>query len=392
MCIKAGCVAPPAGSDTRCLGHVDAPGLRALVTTSSPSQALDLRGKTIDAGLLDRMLAVAPHDDQGRPVLRSVLFGGATFTGPARFSGVAFHEASFDDATFLGDARFDGAVFGGQARFGRARFGGVADFAGARFQSQAWFSGAAFSADARFGNASFGGPAWFGGAGFTADALFRHASFAGDAVFAETRFGCHATFAETDFSGLMSLTSATFNHEARYDGARFRGPGGAPRSAAKQLVWAGAPLASWPARAGATLLDHAVPATLLLAALVFTRLAFPGSGMLLLALALVGGAGLAVHNLIEQGYTGQTFGKKSFGLCLVGKTDGAPVGAKLSLLRYGLHAVDTIPVFLGWLAPLWSPSRQTFADRIASTVVVRQRGWSGASPPRPSGVPASGFG
>lgn len=113
---------------------------------------------------------------------------------------------------------------------------------------------------------------------------------------------------------------------------------------------------------------------------VLPRLNYFGSRPYLLALALAGAVAYTVRNLINQGYTGQTVGKQRMGLTLVRKNDGLPVGARTSLVRYALHAVDTVPGFAGWLLPLWNPTRQTFADQLATTVVACQRGWAGAAP------------
>ncbi len=37
------------------------------------------------------------------------------------------------------------------------------------------------------------------------------------------------------------------------------------------------------------------------------------------------------------------------------------------------HFLDSLACYVGWLWPLWDPKRQTFADKIMSTVVVEQR-------------------
>lgn len=39
--------------------------------------------------------------------------------------------------------------------------------------------------------------------------------------------------------------------------------------------------------------------------------------------------------------------------------------------RQALHVVDTFSMFIGWLLPLVDPKKQTFADKIARTVVVK---------------------
>ncbi len=345
------------------------------------------------------MLALAPTDAHDRPILRCARFDGATFLEPIRFAGVAFSDdASFDRATFEGDVSFDDAVCTGQIRFGSTRFRGFAGFARVRFENHAWFSGASFVGDVDFEEAQFAGPAWFGATHFASDALFQRVSFAYDAAFDEAIFGCHTVFADAVFRGQARLDTATFTRPPRYDRAEFRGAGGAPQDAARQATWAGAPLASWPLRAGAALLDHAVPAALCVAAIavaaLLRRLDYSGSGPLLVSLAAaIAAAGfLIVRNLVDQGRTGQTTGKRRLGLSLVRQRDGQPTGVRLSLLRYGLHAVDTLPALLGWLAPLWTSTSQTFSDRLTTTLVVRHRGWDGPGSSSPADArPSAGF-
>jgi uncharacterized RDD family membrane protein YckC len=50
---------------------------------------------------------------------------------------------------------------------------------------------------------------------------------------------------------------------------------------------------------------------------------------------------------------------------------GQPVGVGLAIGRYFVHILDALPCYLGFLWPLWDSKRQTFADKILSTVVVK---------------------
>lgn len=382
----------------RCLAHMDDDALRALIASGRPDQPFDCQRMTIDPSLFGRILGLAPRGGDGRPALPAADFTDATFTGLAAFDGVTFtKDANFDRATFPNGASFGDATFQGHARFGSATFAGLTGFAGATFLAHAWFSNASFAAEAGFEGARFEGPAWFGTATFTADVVFRKATFVREASFEETVFGCHASFAETVFERDALLATATFANEAFYDGARFEGPSGAPPAAAGEIEWTGASLATWAERAKAAMIDLAVPAALVLGgvatAAVLPRLHYHGLGPWVMALAVAAATAYVVRNLVHQGYTGQTVGKERLGLTLVRKNDGLPVGVRASLVRYALHTVDTVPGFAGWLVPLWNPTRQTFADQLATTVVACQRGWSGSAPgPRPSGVPEAGFG
>jgi uncharacterized RDD family membrane protein YckC len=398
-CGRAGCAGRPATAG-RCLSHVDDGALRALLAEGRPDKPLDCKRATIDAGLVQRLVNLAPRDRDGRPALPAIDFSQATFGGLAAFDGVRFTaDALFDRAVFRHGASFDGTIFEGHARFGAATFASLTGFPRARFEGHAWFSSASFAAATTFEETHFGAFSWFGGATFTADVVFNRATFLCDAFFDETVFGCHASFAETVFERDATLAASTFANEALYDGARFEGPRGAPFAASSEIEWTGASLATWGDRAKAAVIDLTVPAGLLFGALVLSmllpRLNYYGMTPYVVGLAMAGGTAYIVRNLIRQGHTGQTIGKERLGLTLVHKNDGLPVGVRASLVRYALHTVDTVPGFTGWLLPLWSPTRQTFADQIATTVVARQRGWAGAVPtvrPVAVAVPAAGFG
>jgi uncharacterized RDD family membrane protein YckC len=72
----------------------------------------------------------------------------------------------------------------------------------------------------------------------------------------------------------------------------------------------------------------------------------------------------------RQGTTGQSIGKKVVGTKLVRVRDGQPVGFGLAVGRQFLHVLDSLPLYLGYLWPLWDERRQTFADKVVDTVVV----------------------
>ena len=46
------------------------------------------------------------------------------------------------------------------------------------------------------------------------------------------------------------------------------------------------------------------------------------------------------------------------------------IGAGLAFARIFVHAVDQLPCYVGYLWPLWDPKKQTFTDKILTTVVV----------------------
>ncbi len=82
-------------------------------------------------------------------------------------------------------------------------------------------------------------------------------------------------------------------------------------------------------------------------------------------------SGWAVYNRwFLAGRTGQSIGKRVAKTWLVGQASGRPVGPLDAFLRDLLHTLDGIG-YVGYLWPLWDDERQTLADKIAQTVVVR---------------------
>ena len=150
--------------------------------------------------------------------------------------------------------------------------------------------------------------------------------------------------------------------------------------------------ASWGKRAGATLIDF------LYFGLVPTVLLFIGLGIVLAStkttvdaygyphvstgggaaigallyglaalLSLVGGIWL----IYKEGTTGQTPGKAKMGIRLVREADGQVLGFGMAFVRRIAHALDGAVCYLGFLWPLWDDKKQTFADKVMSSVVVQ---------------------
>ena len=49
---------------------------------------------------------------------------------------------------------------------------------------------------------------------------------------------------------------------------------------------------------------------------------------------------------------------------------GQPIGALMTFARQLVHLLDALACYIGYLWPLWDAKRQTFADKIMSTVVI----------------------
>jgi uncharacterized RDD family membrane protein YckC len=72
-----------------------------------------------------------------------------------------------------------------------------------------------------------------------------------------------------------------------------------------------------------------------------------------------------------NGAYGSSPGKRLVGLRLVRDHDGAVAGGPAGVTREIAHLLDTWSLMIGWFFPLWDRKRQTFADKVCGTVVVR---------------------
>ncbi|MET7690106.1 RDD family protein [Streptomyces sp. NPDC005483] len=127
------------------------------------------------------------------------------------------------------------------------------------------------------------------------------------------------------------------------------------------------PYANWGQRFLGTLVDGLVFAVPYILVIV-------GGSAKMTFLSLIGGLallGLAIYQLIIEGKNGQTLGKKALGIRLVREIDGQPIGVGMAFVRRLAHFLDSLACYLGWLWPAWDAKRQTFADKVCSTIVIR---------------------
>jgi uncharacterized RDD family membrane protein YckC len=94
------------------------------------------------------------------------------------------------------------------------------------------------------------------------------------------------------------------------------------------------------------------------------------SGVLILMGVVTSLAFFVWNQCIRQGRTGASLGKSVLALRLV-NANMEPIGGGLAFARYLLNIVNAIPCYLGYLWPLWDAKRQTFADKIMSTYVIK---------------------
>jgi uncharacterized RDD family membrane protein YckC len=136
----------------------------------------------------------------------------------------------------------------------------------------------------------------------------------------------------------------------------------------------GAPdYAGWLTRVGAYLVDG-LPAWILIG---IGRAI--GVSALSAIFDLAGLAWIIYNRWYQGGRTGQSLGKKVTNIRLLSESTGQPIGAGMAFVRDIAHLVDAIICYVGFLFPLWDSKRQTLADKIVHTVVVRDAG--GGNPP-----------
>jgi uncharacterized RDD family membrane protein YckC len=80
--------------------------------------------------------------------------------------------------------------------------------------------------------------------------------------------------------------------------------------------------------------------------------------------------GLAYYGYLEGSPSGQTVGKKAMNIRVIDFNGGGPIGTGRALLRYVGRIVSAIPCLLGYFWMLWDSEKQTWHDKIATTVVV----------------------
>lgn len=159
------------------------------------------------------------------------------------------------------------------------------------------------------------------------------------------------------------------------------------------------PYASWGARAGAFIIDGLVGAVAMIPFWIGYGLLIggaaaggaseydPNTGMYTPAgepngpLMAIGGLLMFIGFLVslaflfwnyglKQGKTGYSIGKGVLGIKVVKEADGQVLGTWFSIGRFFVHYLDQLACYIGYLWPLWDDKRQTFADKILSTIVI----------------------
>ena len=136
------------------------------------------------------------------------------------------------------------------------------------------------------------------------------------------------------------------------------------------------PYASWPLRVGAYLVDSLLVVVAYFPAWIGMIIEAGGGNdtlatVLIVIGALASAAVFVWNTCLRAGRTGYSVGKGLLDIKLVSERTREPIGAGMALWRYVCHVVDALPLYLGYLWPLWDEKRQTFSDKIVHTVVLR---------------------
>ncbi|MEV4949094.1 RDD family protein [Streptomyces sp. NPDC053755] len=84
--------------------------------------------------------------------------------------------------------------------------------------------------------------------------------------------------------------------------------------------------------------------------------------------------GMFFFQIYKEGSTGQTIGKRAVGTRTLREADGRPLGFGMAFVRQLAHFLDGIACYIGYLWPIWDAKKQTFADKVCSTVVIKENG------------------
>ena len=150
--------------------------------------------------------------------------------------------------------------------------------------------------------------------------------------------------------------------EPGYTAPGYGAPGyGAPQGYGNPPGHGGGPqLAEWGTRAGGYLVDFGISFVAQFVVALFSQ-----------SLAQVVGFGIFLYFGYLTGTTGQTPGRKLVGIRVLREADGQVLGPGAGIGRGFLHILDALPLLLGFFWPIWDKKKQTFADKIIKSVVVK---------------------
>lgn len=136
------------------------------------------------------------------------------------------------------------------------------------------------------------------------------------------------------------------------------------------------PLAEWADRVVAWFMDFLLIAAAGIAVFIVVALISVISdtlGGLLYTLATLAFSLVWLYLGYLEGVRGQSPGKALQGLKVVKMADGQVLGAGMGIVRRIAHFIDGAICGLGYLLPLFDVNKQTIADKIVQTVVLKDQ-------------------
>jgi uncharacterized RDD family membrane protein YckC len=79
---------------------------------------------------------------------------------------------------------------------------------------------------------------------------------------------------------------------------------------------------------------------------------------------------VAYFGYLEGSPSGQTIGKRVLGIRVIDFSNGGPIGRARAVGRYFARWLSGIACFLGYLWMLWDKEKQTWHDKLTTSVVV----------------------
>lgn len=79
---------------------------------------------------------------------------------------------------------------------------------------------------------------------------------------------------------------------------------------------------------------------------------------------------LAYYTYLEGSGSGQTVGKRALGIRVIDFRTGDSIGHGRAFIRWISRILSTIPCLLGYFWMLWDREKQTWHDKLATSVVV----------------------
>jgi uncharacterized RDD family membrane protein YckC len=128
------------------------------------------------------------------------------------------------------------------------------------------------------------------------------------------------------------------------------------------------PRATFGRRLGAYLLDVLIISVVSFILIAIGAAISDTAAVIAYLVVVVGSAAYFIY--FEGGPTGQTIGKRALGIRVIDYNTGGPLGYGRGFIRWIARLVSSLLCYLGYLWMLWDREKQTWHDKLASTVVV----------------------